>query len=536
MVILKGIAGACKDKQYELGNKKMTLGRGRENSVILEDYVVSRNHAKLEQLEGKVVITDTGSRNGTFVNDERVKERVLKNNDRIKIGESVFLINITEEEEKEEETISSFTVVKPIELFKEDVSITESGIKEIKNVFRMIEEKSYTQEEFSHAYKNLFVVWQVAKALGKSIKTEMFLEMIIDLVFEVLDVKRGSISLIDETTGDLVPKVIKVSDSLEGSGFVKSISKTITRKVIDEKVAVITTDATQDARFRQGESIILQNIRSAMCVPLWSGKKITGIIYVDNYEKPDIFNESDLNMLSALSNQAAVAIENLKLNEKINEEEIYRRHLQRYISPRLVEEIIGGKKIPTLGGTKTKATVLFTDIRNFTTLSEGLDTDDILALLNKHFSAMTDILFKYDGTLDKYIGDGLMAVFGVPFCKEDDALRAVKCAIEMQNTIIRTNEIARERGEIIIGVGIGINTGEVTAGNMGSPERMEYTVIGDTVNTSSRIVSRAASGQILINETTYREVKDLIDADLVGNIEVKGKRKPLSLYLVKGIK
>ncbi len=220
--------------------------------------------------------------------------------------------------------------------------------------------------------------------------------------------------------------------------------------------------------------------------------------------------------------------------EKLREErDKIKSTFSKYVSPQVVNRILE-ENIPT-GGEKKKVTVLFSDIRGFTPMSEKMEPHEIIALLNEYFSSMVDIVFKYEGTLDKYIGDAMMAEFGAPITGPNDALKAVITAVEMQRELSKLNEIFKKRGKAPISMGIGINTGEVVAGNMGSEKRMEYTVLGDNVNLASRLCGVCSGGQILISEATYFEVYESIEAKKLDPITVKGKSKPVTVYEVKGI-
>jgi adenylate cyclase len=229
----------------------------------------------------------------------------------------------------------------------------------------------------------------------------------------------------------------------------------------------------------------------------------------------------------------AMIIEQASLNEQIREEEAMRSRLERFHSPQVVEMILKGgqeTKDNIMDPKDLTATILFTDIIGFTRLSEQMPPREVNVILNQYFSRMTDIIFKYDGTLDKYIGDGLMAVFGAPMEKDDDAERAIKTAQEMRQELVVLREKMGEK--IKIDIRIGINTGRVVAGNMGSPRRMEYTVIGDPVNIASRLESIAKSNQILIGEETCRLVKDTFKINKVGPRKVKGKSAEVMVYEV----
>ncbi|MCP4623073.1 MAG: adenylate/guanylate cyclase domain-containing protein, partial [bacterium] len=210
-----------------------------------------------------------------------------------------------------------------------------------------------------------------------------------------------------------------------------------------------------------------------------------------------------------------------------------RSRLERFHSPQVIEMILNGgqeTKDNIMDPKELTATILFTDIIGFTRLAEQMPAREVNVILNQYFSRMTDVIFHYDGTLDKYIGDGLMAVFGAPMQKDDDAYRAILAALDMRSEL---TVIQKEIGDAIkINIRIGINTGKVMAGNIGSHKRMEYTVIGDSVNVASRLESIAEPNQILIGEETCLLVKDRLDIQTIGLKTVKGKREQVMVYAV----
>jgi adenylate cyclase len=213
------------------------------------------------------------------------------------------------------------------------------------------------------------------------------------------------------------------------------------------------------------------------------------------------------------------------------------RHIfQRYVSPQVVNLIVNAPAIPALGGERKKMTILFSDIRNFTPMSEKLKPEEVVHVLNEYFTSMAEIIFQYDGTIDKFIGDCIMAFWGAPIYHRDDALRAVKTALGMKKKLQELQKKWEREGKPPVAVGIGINTGEVVVGNIGSPERMEYTTIGDEVNLASRLQSIAREGQIFISNSTYREVYEEIEVKELTPVKVKGKSEPVILYEVTGIK
>ncbi len=221
--------------------------------------------------------------------------------------------------------------------------------------------------------------------------------------------------------------------------------------------------------------------------------------------------------------------------DDVTENEIIKESFSRYVAHQVVERILNGTEKVCLNGVRKEVTVLFADIRGFTSLSERRDPEKVVFMLNKFFSLMVDVIFKYEGTLDKFIGDNIMAVFGAPVSRSNDTERAVFAALEMQEKIKIFNSNRQSKNEGPLEIGVGINTGEVVAGNIGSKKRMDYTVIGDVVNFADRVQSQSKAGEILISDSTYRKVRNKIAVKKLIPRYVKGKQKEVVLYRVLGV-
>lgn len=222
---------------------------------------------------------------------------------------------------------------------------------------------------------------------------------------------------------------------------------------------------------------------------------------------------------------------------KVGVEEREKRKIKnifsKYLSSNVVEEIMKSEDIK-LGGERKEITVLFSDIRNFTSMSEKLTPEEVVTMLNEYLSEMTDAIFRNGGTLDKFIGDAVMAIFGTPRFQKDHALMAVKTGFLMLKKLKLLNEKWGKEGKQKFKIGIGINTGIAVAGNMGSLKRLEYTVIGDTVNLASRLESlnKELDTQFLISESTYERVKDFVRVKKYNDIHIKGKQEKIDVYEV----
>jgi adenylate cyclase len=223
-----------------------------------------------------------------------------------------------------------------------------------------------------------------------------------------------------------------------------------------------------------------------------------------------------------------------QLAKKMEKDAATRERFQRLLSPDLAEMVVSGQLKVEKGGESRVATVLFADIRNFTAMSENTRATEVLQMLNEYYETIVEIVFRHEGTVDKFIGDAMMVIWGAPVAHDDDPSRAVRAAIDMQERLVEFNKIRSSRGKRQIQIGIGINTGNLVAGYIGSSRTMSYSVIGDTVNTASRLCKAANAGQILISEQTYAEVIGDFKTLELEPIMAKGKGEPVNVYNVIG--
>jgi adenylate cyclase len=510
----------------------IVLGRSPECDVVIKDFGVSRRHAEV-LIDGEDCrLVDLKSKNGTQVNGVRVLEVILNDGDQILLGKFLLQFRKTLEEQvvlDEEKPMleEAGTVIRSVgelsKYFLEEKQPTETKQRRPVAAPGKAPEPPLVETELAKINRVLRSLSELAKALI-SAQPEEVPARVMGAVFEHIPADRGFLMLLDEE-GNLKPRVVH---HRHGDDEKITISKTIADRVVKDRVAILTSDAQVDPRFATGDSIRFHGIRSAMCAPLWKGDEVIGIIHVDSPMQTKTFTPDDLELLSALSNYAAVAIQQASLNKKIQQEKVARERLEKYFSPSIATRILseGEKEAQEL-----EASVLFADIVGFTRIAERMDAPSVARLLNEYFSRMSEPIFDYDGTLDKFIGDCIMAVFGAPYAQADHAVRAVRVALEMRQ---RLNELNAERGgPASISMRMGINSGPVVSGPIGSVKRKEITVLGDTVNIASRIESMVAeSGQIVIGERTYELVKDQIEVRDLGTVALKGRKESVRVYEV----
>ncbi|QED29515.1 FHA domain-containing protein [Microvenator marinus] len=506
-----------------------TVGRHPDQDLQVLDRVVSKQHSIVEKdATGRYFVRDAGSRNGTFVNGKLVETRSeLRNGDRITIGSSEIVFS---EEMKTDPLAGRVTIMAG------NMDTHIRGRVASRDEGRFLPEGNVEDERhLRQDYEKLRISYELNQAIGLEMDLEVLLDKILDKAFEIFPADRGVILLKEAESATLVPMVVKARGGEANIENVR-ISQTILSEIMEEKQGLLSSDAMMDSRFAGSHSIILEQIRSTMTVPLMHDDEVLGVIHLDSKIASGAFMEKDLQVLSGFARQAALMIRHQRLLTEFESQVVMREKLHRLLSPQLVEEVVSGRLDIKKGGELRRATVMFADIRGFTTISERMPPQEVVNLLNEYFELMVDIIFKYEGTLDKFVGDEIMAVWGAPITRPDDTERAVRAAVEMQQAMRRFNEAQDLSGNVGFEIGIGLNTGEVVAGYMGSTKSMNYTVMGDTVNTAARFCSTAGPQDVLIGENTFREVGFLFDLEKLPPTKLKGKLEHVDIYRVLNLK
>ncbi|MEQ1607318.1 MAG: adenylate/guanylate cyclase domain-containing protein [Pyrinomonadaceae bacterium] len=543
-------------------SKAYTIGRAKENDIVLNDRRVSRKHSFIFGENGLFKIVDGfveggqlyRSVNHIFINGTMHLEHLLKDGDSILIGESRIDFQLIEAAiaatyidvpPTENVTIPRDDKPKTVKFDDAPMGHTQVQLSVNEIIGRRsnmsLENAVATPAEIKdlrRKAKVLELLFDMSKTVGTVFELEEIFEKATELIFRGTPADRVVALLVDESKdkkdGEALYQIgAKTRDvSFEKLTEKLAVSRTITNRVMNERVAILSQDAKTDEQFHGSESIVSQGVRSTICAPLVTPSAVHGVIYADRLDPFAAFSADHLEMISAVAALTAVTVETIKAHKRLAREEVARANYSRFMPEYVVKQLLENPDSFRLGGANQTITVLFADIRGFTAISEKENPEDVVRLLNHYFTAMSEIIFEHGGTLDKYIGDGLMALFGAPTATPEDARNALNAAVAMQRELLTLKQELSDEGFAKISVGIGLHTGVATIGYIGSERRSEYTAIGDTVNLASRLESNTAGGQILISEATARAAGNLFPLIRREPLTVKNRQQPVDLFEV----
>ena len=343
------------------------------------------------------------------------------------------------------------------------------------------------------------LLYEVARDLSSSLELREVLGKVMDRVINLMHASRGFIVLVDPVTSEMsVEMAGGETDEEKSKRFLGS--KSVIDQVVSTGKAVVSTDASIDDRFKGQQSVILQNLRSIIAVPLVTKDKVIGAVYVDNPFRAAIFEEKDKEFLQAIADLAAIAIDNAR---QYTQSEYMRSLFERYINKQVTDYVLerSSPGVYMLPGERRDVTMLNSDIAGFSALSRTMQADELVLFLNDYFNRMIDIVLAEGGNIDKFQGDGMLVVFGAPNPMADHAARAYRAAHAMVREVAAFNRELEAGGKPPIAIGIGLDTGEVVAGHVGSVKRFEFTLIGVPVNNSAYL-SKVRPPRVLLSETT----------------------------------
>lgn len=519
------LAGIDNKYSFELASTgTLVAGRAVTSDLAIIDPTVSRHHADLSVGDGGIDVRDVGSSNGTFVNGVRIEQAFVVPGDTLTIGKVEFAVEQVADASSAPPPPPAAATVPGGTIVRQVPRTPATGFEESGKLQAAMAAADPAEKD----RQKLAILLEVSKGLTRAADTDALLVKVAEYVFQILEADRCAILLRE---GEHM--VQKVARDKRSATVAYQVPQSIVGMVVDEKVAVLSDNAGEDTRFG-GQSILMQQVRSALCAPLiGSEDHVLGVLYVDTFNLLKRFGETDLDFLIAFAGIVAVALENASFAERIRREALTRSNFERFFTPQLAARIANSEEAIRLGGEKRPVTVLFSDIRGFTALSETMNPDTMAKHLTEYFTEMVDCVFRHGGTLDKFIGDAVMAQWGAPIREPDDADRAMAAAIDMMQQLDILNARWRAEGRPEWQIGIGINFGEAFAGNIGSERRLEYTVIGDTVNVASRLCSKAKGGEIIISEEFRRELANPPELDALEPLELKNKSQPVPAFRVR---
>jgi adenylate cyclase len=515
---------------------RVRLGRGSDNDVVLPDVSVSRYHAELIREPDGWHVQDLKSTNGVEINRVPVERAPLLPGDRLGIGVFDILLEKTEPRDVRPPALddtgpvlTNATIVRPLAEFAAAYGLPGAGIAGTAGPA----EQEVTREQ-TDADRRFGFLTRLAGILIVAESVDEVLRRLLDIAFEALPVDRGFIHL-DDGHGELECELMRIKDRVElrPAGEIP-VSRTMLRAVIQERVALVTFDAQSDQRLSGGESIRLHQIRGAMCAPLWSGERIIGVMQVDSPFQVGAFNARDLDFLTTLANFAAVAVERIRWARQAELEKSLRNRLERYHSPAVVEEVLRQGADEGMGRLKpAQVTVLFADLVGFTPFAESSRPEKVADSLDAFLNLAVEAIFRAGGTLDKFIGDCVMAFFGAPVPQEDHALRAVRAAVEIQRDLSAWNRERTAQGLPGFRARVALNSGPVVVGDIGSARRVDYTVLGNTVNVAARLEALVAQpGDVVMGPETWRLLNGAVPAEPLGEFQLKGLQQKVQAYRV----
>lgn len=521
------LTGGGKSFTYELVKPEILVGRELKNDLVLDDPRVSRTHAAIIRRDRSVILRDLESGNGTFINGIRIeplKDFKLTSGDEIKLGSSTLTFS---ESDPYGTRLNSESFREVLHKKPDDV-LTNS----------MLSDYPESQEVPSIVYRHeiekkdrvLKLFYELSQKLGSLFSLDEIYEKVSEILLSVTPASRCFIFRKNDQ-GEFE----QVAAKTRGTGEIGEplpISQTIFRKVASERVSVLLDDSHNDLEFSSNSVLSIQ-VQSVMAAPIIGPRGLLGIIYADRHDILDTFSADDLDLLNTVAVHTSIAINTVINHDRLQKQAQARASFERFLPRQVVDQILRSPDEIRLGGVRQMITALFADIRSFTTLSETRTPEMVVSMLNRYFSMLSEIIFLHGGTLDKYIGDGMMALFGAPYVGELDAIQAVRAAIEMQRAMVVFNRQLEAENLPPISIGIGINTGPAIVGYIGSETRLDYTAIGDTVNTAARLESLAKPGQIVISENTMQVLDESFRLNPLGTEKLKGKNVNLKIAEVE---
>ncbi len=544
------------------------IGRHPECEVVVFDPMTSRRHCRIFLgPDNQYLVEDKSSANGTLLNGVPLQTRMLlRHGDVLMIGSTSLALEV-EGARQPPPLPRPSSASAPVDMSLSIVRLKEdlAGADVAFDYATSAESKPVAEDEVAGGdvqrlklvTERLRLLLELGQSLGTSLNPRTLLETSLGKLFEVFpQAERGFILLFGpdgelpstvtlETDADALVErrqamcVSRIRKPKPGEENEVHVSRTVVNKVRAQRQSVLLSDTGSEA-YSQALSLMRLEIRSVMCAPLISGPEDLGLLYLDTKDAQRRFTRDDVNLLNAVAGQIAVVIRNAELARQAAAEATSRQNLQRYFSPHVAERILRNELSLELGGSMKTGTVFFSDIVGFTRMAAQMRPNDVVALLNRYFQVMWQIIFARGGTVDKTGGDQIMAYWGVHVDTPNSAANAAAVALEMQIAMFLFNRNLESAQDIVkppepLGHGIGLNTGEFIAGNIGDKIKIEFTVIGNAVNLAQRMESIAGRGQTFVGQGTFDQIRERAVVFRLPDCPVKNVAQPLPVYSLRGI-
>lgn len=476
------------------------VGRSPESEIQVPDLDASKRHAEILPFSGGGWrVRDCGSRNGTWKNGERIDGRAaLAVGDVLRVGRTKLTLR---------RRTSSETIV---------VAAMPSRLEDDFRPAQEIDDPIHLRAD----YEKLRLANRLSRGLSTGADIVGVLEQVLSFAVEVFGGGSGAVLRVQKSKVTVL------------AGELVDVSSTVLKRVVESREALVLADANDDPALAGAHSIMALGIRSVMAVPLVVDEEVHSVLLVQSESRARPFLHKDLRLLMGLSSQVASALQLRMLVERRERDAATRAHLSRFLAPELVEQVVSGDLRLERGGRVAEIAVLFCDIRGFVPFAEKIGAESTMRMLNRYFDELVAEVFAHGGMVDKFVGDELMAVWGIPRAGEDDVARCLQCALAIQRRVARLDAELRHQGMPPLACGIGVNAGPALVGLVGAARRMQFTSIGDTVNVASRLCSIAQSGQVLTRPELAVELAGIETTD-AAPIQVKGKSGDVNVVAVR---
>jgi adenylate cyclase len=517
-----------RQKVWATPETEVLFGRAEEDSPIIldlsPDQRISRVHGRIWEEAGTFWIEDLNSSRGTRLNGHEIKgagKRPLKPEDSILVGQTTLKIDFTEPVGLADET----NYLEHGTCLLREKRHSESGVAIDKDIDATAVDTvppSSAEDPSAHRLK---MVCDLPFRLATKTTLETLLPAIVDQLVEVIPTAESwALVLREPATDVLLLKAYRCVDRTY-------LSETLLRRAMTDRKAFIWK---REIAREITQSIAHNGIETGMYAPLlWQGEAL-GAICVGARKAASIFNDEDIRMLVLVGQCAAMSVATHRLHEKLRREHTIKSNLLRQFSPKIAKQLASHRGRLRLGGRRSDLSILKSGLRGFMQLAQELEPDVVVEMVNQYLSVLASVIFAHNGTIDKFMGDSILAVFGSPETQTRHHEDALHAAFEIRDAIVKLNEEFKHRGNPFRDFGIGIHCGTVVHGFIGTRERVEFTVIGDAVERAARYCSAAAPGEILISPEMYQHASNFIEAE---QLTIETRNQPaLSAYRVNSLK